>query len=334
MHISEGVLSVPVLVAGYGLTVAGTGIGLAKLDADRVMTAALLGAGFFVASLIHVPVGPSSMHLIFTGLLGLMLGWAAFPAVLAGLCLQAVLFQYGSITTLGVNTFNMAAPAVMCGLLLRPFITPDSGRPAPLWALCAAAGFVASLAALALPAIFSALDHSRVYAGVTVFAPLLLVLANIRLPRGNDAQDSERTARAAVIAALAGVLLLAALLAYRLALPHFSDLTAMPVNAVVPGLVVTLALHKRLKGAKTTRTAASFAAGALPVLLSSVFTAASLVFTDEGFFAAANFLVLMHIPVALVEGVITVFAVSFLIKVRPEMLARPMQPAPSPGGTP
>ena len=45
----------------------------------------------FVASLVHVPVGPSSMHLVLNGLLGLLLGWAAFPAILVGLLLQAVL---------------------------------------------------------------------------------------------------------------------------------------------------------------------------------------------------------------------------------------------------
>ena len=42
------------------------------------MLAGLLGAAFFVASLIHVPIGFSSAHLILNGLLGVVLGWAAF----------------------------------------------------------------------------------------------------------------------------------------------------------------------------------------------------------------------------------------------------------------
>ena len=54
------------------------------------------------------------MHLILNGLLGLLLGWAAFPAILVGLALQALLFQYGGLIVLGVNTFNMAMPAVVC----------------------------------------------------------------------------------------------------------------------------------------------------------------------------------------------------------------------------
>jgi len=122
MHISEGVLSAPVLVAGAALTAAGTAVGLRKLDYDRLMTVAILSAAFFVASLIHVPIGPTSVHLIFNGLLGAVLGWASFPAILVGLLLQAILFQFGGFTVLGVNTFDMAAPAVICFLLFRPLL--------------------------------------------------------------------------------------------------------------------------------------------------------------------------------------------------------------------
>ena len=95
MHISEGVLSGPVLLSGAALAVAGTAIGLKKLDYDQVAKVGMLSAAFFVASLIHVPIGPSNAHLILNGLVGLLLGWAAFPAILVALVLQAVLFQFG-----------------------------------------------------------------------------------------------------------------------------------------------------------------------------------------------------------------------------------------------
>lgn len=119
MHISEGVLSLPVLGTGWAFAAAGVYLGLKKMDHERVMTVGLLAAAFFVASLIHVPVGPSSVHLILNGLLGLVLGWAAFPAIMAGLALQALLFQFGGMTVLGVNTVNMALPAVICCYLFR-----------------------------------------------------------------------------------------------------------------------------------------------------------------------------------------------------------------------
>jgi len=122
MHIAEGILSGPVLAAGAVLTLAGTGIGLKKLDTEKIARAGVLSACFFVASLIHVPIGPSSVHLIFNGAVGMILGWGAFPVILVALMLQAVFFQYGGITTLGVNTFIMAFPAVCCYLLFHGLI--------------------------------------------------------------------------------------------------------------------------------------------------------------------------------------------------------------------
>ena len=122
MHISEGVLSAPVLISGGALAAAGTAIGLKKLDYDRIAQAGILAAAFFVASLIHVPIGPSNAHLILNGLVGLLLGWAAFPVILVALVLQAMLFQFGGITALGVNTIIMALPAVICSLLFSRFL--------------------------------------------------------------------------------------------------------------------------------------------------------------------------------------------------------------------
>ena len=125
MHISEGVLSAPVLVSGGALAAAGTAVGLKKIDYDHLARVGILSATFFVASLVHVPIGPSSVHLIMNGIVGLLLGWAAFPAILVALLLQAVFFQFGGITTLGVNTIIMALPAVICYYLFAPLLHKD-----------------------------------------------------------------------------------------------------------------------------------------------------------------------------------------------------------------
>jgi cobalt/nickel transport system permease protein len=126
MHISEGVLSGPVIIAGGALAAAGTAVGLKELDYDRIARAGILSAAFFVASLIHIPIGPSNAHLILNGLVGLLLGWAAFPAILVALVLQAMLFQFGGITALGVNTVIMALPAVICYLIFSPLLYKKS----------------------------------------------------------------------------------------------------------------------------------------------------------------------------------------------------------------
>ncbi len=154
MHISEGVLSLQVLSAGGILTAAGLAIGMRKVAPRDIPKIALLTAAFFVASLVHVPIGPSNAHLVLNGLLGVLLGWAAFPAIFIGLVLQAVLFQFGGLTTLGVNTANMAIPGVIFGLIARRFLSIErpyfsavvSGLCGGLSVLCSALLVALSLA--------------------------------------------------------------------------------------------------------------------------------------------------------------------------------------------
>jgi len=196
MHISEGVLSPAVLAAGAGLAVAGTAIGLKKIDYEAIPRVALLSAAFFVATLIHVPVGPVGLHLVLNGLMGLFLGWMAVPAILIGLFLQALLFQFGGLTVLGVNTVTMAAPAVFCFYIYRGLLR----RPG-------------------LPALVGA-----------------------------------------------------------------------------------------------------FACGSTAILLSGVLVAVALITTGEGFGQVAQLVLVAHIPVMIIEGVITLFIFLFLRKVKPEML--------------
>ena len=133
-HIPDGVLTVPVLAAGAAVAAAGCAYGLKRLDAERIPQVAVLSSVFFVAALVHFPVGPSSVHLILNGLIGVALGWAAFPAIVVAALLQAVLFGFGGLVVLGVNVMNMAVPAVLCGLLFDALRHRDGGR----WAVPAA----------------------------------------------------------------------------------------------------------------------------------------------------------------------------------------------------
>lgn len=200
MHISEGVLSAPVLVAGGGLAAAGVACALKKMDYDRVPQVAVMSCAFFVAALIHVPIGPANVHLVLNGLTGLLLGWAAFPAILVALFLQAVIFQFGGLTTLGVNTLNMALPAVVCFLLFSRSI--------------------------------------------------------------------------------------------------------------------------RSKSALISRVSA-FACGALAVMMSGLMLALSLIWSEESFLEIAKIAFVAHLPVMIIEGVVTAFVVNFLKKVKPDILEAP-----------
>ncbi len=118
MHIEEAVLTISpsgmmILAGGWGLSAIGVGLGLRRMDYERIPQVAMLTSAFFVASLIHVPLGVTSVHLVLNGLVGLVLGWAAFPAILVALALQMLLFGFGGLTTLGINTLGMALPAVV-----------------------------------------------------------------------------------------------------------------------------------------------------------------------------------------------------------------------------
>lgn len=146
MHISEGVLSPAILIGGAALAAAGVAAGMQDLDHKEIPSMGILSAAFFVASLIHVPVGPVSAHLILNGMVGLILGLKAFPVILVGAALQALLFQFGGITTLGVNTLNMALPAVTCYYVFGWGLKSGNGRPVFIMAAFAA-GFCAVLLA-------------------------------------------------------------------------------------------------------------------------------------------------------------------------------------------
>jgi cobalt/nickel transport system permease protein len=199
MHISEGVLSTPVLAGGAALTAAGLGVALKKLNNEDIPKVGVLSAGFFVAGLIHVPIGVASVHLVLNGLVGLILGWLSFPAIFVGLLLQSIMFQYGGITALGVNTFNMAVPALVSYFLFARLTT--------------------------------------------------------------------RTSKS-----------------------HVSSVSA-------------------------------FMAGSLAIFLSGILVGISLYLTGEAFLPAAKIVVAGHIPVMLIEGIITAACVTFLKKVKPELLS-------------
>ncbi|MCR4666017.1 MAG: cobalt transporter CbiM [Desulfovibrio sp.] len=197
MHIAEGVLAPAVLAAGAVITLCGTGLGLRKMDTEKIVLTGIFSALFFLASLIHIPVGVSSAHLIGSGILGIFLGYTAFPAILVALTLQAVFFQYGGITVLGVNTATMASSAVLAWYLFR-----------------------------------------------------------------------------------------------------FGRFLSLPLSLV------------------------SFLTGTAGVFFAALLTALALAFSEEGFVASACALLLAHVPIMIAEGVIASFTITFIARVRPEILPK------------
>lgn len=180
-HIPDGILSAPVLIGGGVIATAGVAMALRRLDDRAIVRTAILSAAFFTVSLISVPLGPTSVHLMLGGLMGIMLGWGAALAVLVGLTLQAVMFGIGGVTTLGVNTLDIAGPGVVMGLLLGPAIRRATGVRRGVLAGVAGAGAVLGTGALvSLVLALSAPEYTPVARIVlATYVPLALVEAAI-----------------------------------------------------------------------------------------------------------------------------------------------------------
>ncbi|QJA06634.1 cobalt transporter CbiM [Thermosulfurimonas marina] len=117
MHISDGVLPAWESLCGWGIAAGGLALGLRRLSLEEIPRTALMTAALFLAALVHVPLGPTSVHLTLEGLAGVLLGPQAFLALFVALTLQALLFQFGGIFSLGVNTLIMGLPAALVGWL-------------------------------------------------------------------------------------------------------------------------------------------------------------------------------------------------------------------------
>lgn len=117
MHISDGILSIEVsttlsLVSGLICIYS-----LKKIESKNIALIASMSALFFIASFVHIPLGPTQIHLLLIGLIGVFLGIHSFLSIAIALFLQAILLGYGGLTSLGANILIMATPAYFIYIL-------------------------------------------------------------------------------------------------------------------------------------------------------------------------------------------------------------------------
>lgn len=106
MHIPDGILPTSVCLAGYATTGVATWVSLRKINQkenprESIPKASLLTAAFFVASWIHIPVPPTSVHLVLNGLLGVVLGYYAFPG-----CFDRLVLPGGDVSARRIDNFG------------------------------------------------------------------------------------------------------------------------------------------------------------------------------------------------------------------------------------
>ena len=150
MHISDGVLPISVALGCAAASVAVAAWSARQTASDDLPKVAVVTASFFVSSLIHVPLGPTSVHLLIPGLVGILLGPSSFLAILLGLLLQSLLFQFGGLTALGANALMMGVPALICGLLFNKLRGTTQKQHVIVGGLAGGGGTLISAALLAL----------------------------------------------------------------------------------------------------------------------------------------------------------------------------------------
>ena len=148
------------MVAATSVVGAGTvALALRGIKTEEISKIALMTALFLVGSTIHVPIGPTSVHLSLTGFIGLVIGNRTPMAVLIALLLQLFLLHQGGLASLGANVLIQSLPAMLLGALFRSRLAGANAGVAFGY------GFATGVASVA---------------GSTLFLTLLLILSHER----------------------------------------------------------------------------------------------------------------------------------------------------------
>jgi cobalt/nickel transport system permease protein len=302
VHISDGILTWPWLAGGFGLAAVLVFMGSRRVRDEEIARVALMTAAFFVASLIHIRVGPTSVHLLLTGLVGVVLGWRAALAIPVGLFLQAALLQHGGFTTLGVNSCVMVLPALLAwwlfGALRRvPWIRQPWFRSGLVvvsilvWTLSLLYCLVLLAADSGLDGMLDAVSHA---------------LAKFHLGLGSTPTTAPQWALA---------------------------LTFHPLTLAVALPLAALAawMERRLENAP--EFPVGLLVGEVAALATTLLNFLVLWWGgQEDWYTLALLTLVAHLPIAVVEGVVLGFTVGFLAQVKPEMLGWEQPATDRPGG--
>jgi cobalt/nickel transport system permease protein len=273
VHISDGILDGAWLAGGFAVAGVLALVAAWRIRDEEIPRIALLTAAFFVASSIHVRVGPSSWHLLLNGLVGVVLGRRAALAIPVGLALQYVMLMHGGFTTLGINTCIMLLPALLAAGIFAGLRNAPWLRQAWFRALL--------IGASALVWVLS-----------SVYSVTLLVT--------NGLQTVGK--------------------------PDFDGADAITFHPLTLTCAVFLAagaawLERRLQTAP--EFALGLLIGELTVLATIALNGLVLLWGGEVDWRLALALVILHLPIAALEGVIVGFVVGFLAKVKPSLLGWP-----------
>lgn len=128
MHIADGILPASWCLAGQCVSWS-TVYWLGKrIATDEIVRLGMLASASFAISLIHFPLGGTSVHLGLYGVIGILAGRRAFHVIFAALIFQMILFQHGGLLSLGLNALNMGVGALLAAMVWRSQAGPDGAR--------------------------------------------------------------------------------------------------------------------------------------------------------------------------------------------------------------
>jgi cobalt/nickel transport system permease protein len=265
VHLNDNVLTPNWQFAGFALLGLLMLAGAWRIHEDDVPSTALLAAAFFVVTLIHVPIPPSKAHLLFNGMLGVILGRRAALAIPCGLLLQAGLLGHGGMLALGVNCCVMTIPALTAGWLFHRLYRHQ------------------------LSAVLVASSTMLVLLGVAAGLLLLFTTPSAAVDRLTD-----------------------------------------PLTLGVLGLTAVVVTIVSRRWPVAPEFALGLFLGQFAVLMTLTLQAVALVLGGSFHWEKlAITLFLVHLPIAVVEGVVLGFTIGFLVRVKPQLLRLPAHALPT-----
>jgi cobalt/nickel transport system permease protein len=153
LHAPDGILSVPVAIVMWVLSIVAIGISVQRtnrhLDDRAIPLLGVMAAFIFAAQMVNFPiVGGTSGHLVGGVLAAVLLGpWAGTLVLTCVIVVQALVFQDGGLLVMGANIFNMGVIGTLGGYAVYRAICRLLGGEAR--ARIPAAGIAAWLAVVA-----------------------------------------------------------------------------------------------------------------------------------------------------------------------------------------
>lgn len=180
VHLADGQISMVPVCAAWLSCLLVLLITCWNMSEDEAPGVALFAGVFFLASLLSIPVpaGPRT-HLLLTGMLGMFLGPRAFPAILLGCAMQALLFAHGGPASIAINALVMGLPAVLVGGIGRRMVA-RAAKPGLIRMIGFGTGACAAIATVLFHSLVLLLWGQGAWAAsavalIAIHVPLMLI---------------------------------------------------------------------------------------------------------------------------------------------------------------